>query len=107
MRLRGDSTIGEPEGRSGFRSKEFLRLSPRTLSSSLSLGQLVFGRREWTWGSPIIPLSRGEGSGGSLRRDAGPPECRLAVSSGGRGSRVLLSRLSRRAWGPFDDWSRV
>lgn len=108
-RLRGDSVMGERGRLSGFRSNEFLRLRTVSIlsrSSSLSLGQLeleICRREESAGGSPIMPLSRGEGSENSLlRRDRedDPPECRRAASTGS-GSRAL-SRLSRRTLGPLD-----
>lgn len=99
-KLRGDSVMGE-RGWSRFCSNEFLRLRVGSLlSRSSSLGQLELEicRREGGCsggGSPIMPLSRGEGSENSFRRDRDddPPEWRRAVSTG-RGSRTP-SRLSR------------
>lgn len=82
-RFRGDSVMGERGILSGFRSNEFLRLwtvSILSRSSSLSLVQLELEicRRDegGAGGSPIMPLSRGEGSANSLRsdRDDDPPE---------------------------------
>lgn len=73
MKLLGDSVMGERGGWSGFRSSEFLRLRAVSLlsrSSSLSLGQLeleICRRDGGAGGSPIMPLSRGEGSENSLR----------------------------------------